>query len=203
MKCTAENCTKDAIYKTAGLCQKHYFRVRRAGVCAPEKERKERRFITPNGYVRVCQPTHPLADKQGYVFEHRAVAWDARNGVCGSCELCEKPEAWETCHVDHCDDDRQNNDPGNVRVLCRGCNVMRGHTATSMGSTLLTVNGITLPPNAWVRQPGVCVSGTTIRRRKRLGATDEEAIFGEKMTHRNKDAKKSFARCDDLRGINA
>jgi hypothetical protein len=31
----------------------------------------------PDGYIDVWDPGHPLARKDGYVFEHRRMAWDA------------------------------------------------------------------------------------------------------------------------------
>lgn len=201
MKCIADNCERKAIYRTAQLCQKHYFRVRRTGMHADRVYIRKARLVTPNGYIRLYLPGHPLADQRGYVFEHRAVMWDSVGGACETCALCGKPETWQTCHVDHRDDDRVNNAPSNLRILCRGCNVMRGHTATSMGSMLLTVDGVTMTPTAWARQDGVCVSSATIRRRKNLGASDEDAVFGEKITHRNKDAKKRLTKYDEVRGI--
>jgi len=159
------------------------------------------RVETPNGYIKLYLPDHPLADSQGGVFEHRVVMWNATDGVCEKCELCGNPETWETCHVDHRNDIRTDNDPPNLRILCRGCNVMRGHTATSMGSFLLTVNGVTMTSFAWSRQPGVRVNARTIRDRRRRGATDHQAIYGEKVTHRRKDAKKPTAKHDEARGI--
>ena len=47
MKCRFDDCDRDAMYKSARLCQMHYFRIRRNG--HPRKERilKKSRFITP------------------------------------------------------------------------------------------------------------------------------------------------------------
>ena len=35
------------------------------------------RILTVHGYYEVFQPRHPLAKKNGYVREHRMIAWDA------------------------------------------------------------------------------------------------------------------------------
>lgn len=38
-------------------------------------ERRPR--VQPNGYVKVYEPSHPLAGADGYVYEHRKVVFDA------------------------------------------------------------------------------------------------------------------------------
>lgn len=55
-----------------------------------------------DGYVDLWDPGHPLARSDGYVAEHRAVAWEA--GILTDA-------ANEVHHKDH---DRQNNDPANL-----------------------------------------------------------------------------------------
>ena len=74
MQCRVEGCERDARYKAAQLCQKHYFRVRRNGGVDLKPVTAIPRVITPNGYVRVYQPGHPIAIRN-YVFEHRMVMW--------------------------------------------------------------------------------------------------------------------------------
>lgn len=58
-----------------------------------------------NGYQTVFDPNHPLAMKNGYVYVHRLLA-HAQGKT---------PEADEEVH--HTDEDRSNNDPGNLEVL--------------------------------------------------------------------------------------
>lgn len=36
-----------------------------------------KRVLTVHGYYEVFEPQHPLAKKNGYVREHRMIAWDA------------------------------------------------------------------------------------------------------------------------------
>lgn len=59
-----------------------------------------------NGYVWVKDWTHPSANKQGYVYQHRVAA----EKVIGR-----YVESWEVVH--HKDRNRTNNDPSNLEVL--------------------------------------------------------------------------------------
>lgn len=36
-----------------------------------------KRRVRPDGYVDIWKPKHPIARAEGYVFEHRMMAWDA------------------------------------------------------------------------------------------------------------------------------
>lgn len=64
-----------------------------------------KRRIRTDGYVDVYDPAHPLARVDGYLMEHRKVAWD--------CGLLTDP----SMHVHHIDHDKRNNDPANLAVL--------------------------------------------------------------------------------------
>lgn len=212
MQCRVDGCERDAPYKTAQLCQKHYFRMRRTGTVQERKVGHVERFITPNGYARIYQPGHPLADKRGYVFEHRYVMWGTAGGVCTACEKCGRPESWSTCHVDHKDDDRLNNSTGNLRILCRGCNVKRGFTPESFalrGKTgLIEFEGKRQTAAAWARDPRVEVSGATIIRRKASGMSDFDALFAPKVTHNGKAKYRALVRemkkaTENYRGVPA
>lgn len=187
MHCVAPSCERKAVYKTVQLCQKHYFRLRRNGSLEKLPTSRKERIIAPNGYVRLYEPAHPLADQRGYVFEHRRVMWSVVGEACGHCELCGKPEAWTTCHVDHIDEDRQNNCRTNLRILCRGCNVKRGFTLEGQAARgvtgLIEYQGKRETATGWARDPRVQVSGATIRRRKAAGMSDFDALFAPKVTH--------------------
>jgi len=53
-------------------------------------------------------------------------------------------------------------------------------------ATVLTFQGETKTAHEWSKDPRVEVSGPTIRRRKAEGKTDEQALFGRKITHNGK-----------------
>jgi hypothetical protein len=58
-----------------------------------------------NGYVRIWEPTHPLAKRDGHVLEHRKVVYDA--GI-------EVPPGY---HVHHANHDRTDNRLENLLVV--------------------------------------------------------------------------------------
>lgn len=194
MQCCVEGCDRPARYKGSQLCQMHYFRLRRNGSLELLPVRRALRYVTSNGYVTRYMPDHPLANKGGLVFEHRFVMWPLVGPDCRPCELCGKPEAWRTCHVDHIDEDRQNNAADNLRILCRGCNVKRGFGPESYAGLskvgLIEFEGRRDTATNWARDPRVKVSGATIRARKASGMSDEDALFAEKVTHNGKARKK-------------
>lgn len=128
-------------------------------------------------------PNHPLADRTGSVWEHRKIVYDRLGDTLPPCELCDKPLTWETAHIDHIDEDPSNNDPKNLRPLCRGCNVSRPIHANSI---MLTACGETKCISAWARDPRVSVCAATIAKRRAAGASDADALFGEKVTHNGK-----------------
>lgn len=61
--------------------------------------------LHPAGYIDTYLPEHPLARRDGYVSEHRRVAWDAG--------LLTDP----SMHVHHRDHNKQNNALENLEVL--------------------------------------------------------------------------------------
>lgn len=197
MKCHIENCGRDADYKAAQLCQKHYFRVRRNGSIETVNERKKRetgvsrqqRVTMPGkGYQRLYEPGHPLADTQGYVSEHRKIVYARYGDVLPNCELCDAAVSWATVHIDHIDRDVKNNAPANLRPLCRNCNTRRDLQPQHAFSRnhALTHEGKTDTPAGWARDPRVHVSGHTIVRRKAAGMSDFDALFAPKATHNGK-----------------
>jgi len=196
MLCRVDGCDSEAMYKVKELCQKHYFRQMRNGSTDLKVTTRKYRQSNPAGYQLLHEKDHPLATKNQYVYEHRLVIYNHLGGQIKPCEICGTPETWETCHIDHIDNDVTNNNIENLRVSCRACNVMRGHVAkeNSFNSKfLLTYDGKTMSPWKWAAQDGVSVCGATIRRRKECGYSDYCAIFGDRKTHHNtKTGKKVY-----------
>ncbi len=205
MTCKIEGCDRYADYKAQQVCQKHYFRFMRYGTydlsrkVHPNGSTRVYRRTTPNGYEKLYEPEHQLANSDGYVYEHRKVFFEQIDSNPDSCEMCGNPVDWSTCHIDHKDNDKSHNLKENLRCLCRACNVFRAHTSTSMGARFLTHDGKTMTAGSWSRQPGVNVCGGTITRRKQMGMSDHQALFAEKGTHKNSRPNKQPMKYDELR----
>lgn len=163
MICKVESCNREAAYKKDAVCQMHYFRMMRTG--SYEKKIKSRKglFETPNGYIRIFSPNHQLADKDGYVLEHRKVLFDVIGDIITKCEICQKPWKWggKKNHVDHIDGDKKNNSIENLRPLCNGCNSSRKNEIEYMGKKMNA--------EAWSREIGGAISANTIKARIRAG----------------------------------
>lgn len=184
MKCKVEGCDRGARYKAACLCQKHYFRIRRNGHIDIRKAKS--RIEDDRGYQYLRAPGHPLLTKgQVYVSEQRIVLYAAIGPGPMVCELCGCGMTWKTCQVDHIDENPRNNERSNLRPLCRRCNTRRGISAPVEWSWTSSIefDGRRMTAAEWARDPRVNVSGTTILRRKRDGQSDEQALFGRKVTH--------------------
>ncbi len=199
--CCVEGCDRMAMYSEARLCQKHYFRKMRNGHFELKK-RKLRSVEKTRGYVMLVLPDHPLADNRGNVREHRVVYHDKVCSNPTACEMCQAPITWANLHIDHKDEVTGNNEPDNLRALCRACNVFRAHTSISMGTTFIEIDGLKLVTSAWARMPGVKVCGGTIRYRKKKGWSDYDAVYAERRTHNTcPPAKQRITKYDSLRGI--
>jgi len=74
--CSISDC--GGVARIRGWCLKHYCRWKRHGdpTCTVRNYGVKRR-VRPDGYVDIYEPSHPLARRDGYVFEHRKQMWDA------------------------------------------------------------------------------------------------------------------------------
>lgn len=169
------------MYRAAQLCQKHYFRLWRRGTV--DLKGHQPFHVNPKGYRIVKREGHPLAWKNGWVAEHRAVVWERYGQNLPPCEICGKPTDWETCHIDHKDESTDNNDPDNLRPLCPGCNTGRVVRRTI---PQLTIDGRTMPLSQWAKEPGVQVTRAQAYRRLKAGWTLAQALFGANKTHPRK-----------------
>lgn len=186
MKCKIEGCEKSAVYKSDQVCQMHYFRFMRNGTYDTVRKRAYR-YINPAGYHSIYEPEHCLAQKNGYVYEHRFNLFNEKGRSISKCELCNSPWSWDdiyNSHVDHIDEDKSNNKPINLRPLCNSCNTKRTKVDYSKlnGFTSISLNGKTMTATEWSRQPGVEVTRSTIVSRISKGWSVEDAIFTKSKT---------------------
>lgn len=74
------------------------------------------------------------------VREHRVVLWEKLGAGPHPCHWCDLPLDWShgtargVLQVDHLDDRRGNNDPGNLVASCHACNKLRSRVH---GSTIM------------------------------------------------------------------
>lgn len=186
MCCRVDGCENEVRYKIKRLCQKHYHRIYRNGHLKLKQIKAVERRENPAGYVLLHIPNHPLANKNGYVYEHRKVAYDKYN-VCGIvCDICGKPLEWsgKGSHIDHIDGDVKNNSEENLRPLCITCNTRRNlkpmHARSN--SISITFNGETKTASEWERDERVTVSRVTIKRRIESGMSYRDALFKGKYS---------------------
>jgi hypothetical protein len=114
----------------------HYERWKRNGHFNRDVDVIGRRRRDKRGYVRLYLPDHPLAGGHGWVFEHRAVVYAARNGQPPTrCDWCwtPMPNGWDDCHIDHIDYRPSNNAVENLVVACTACNCGRHPKADLAG----------------------------------------------------------------------
>ena len=123
-KCSVDECNKYATRRASGLCETHYYRMRRSG--RTDKPDPSYRYVTGAGYIKLYKPDHPLADSTGSVFEHRYVMYQEHNETCPNCYWCGIQLDWNIAVIDHLDDVKCNNNPANLKVTCNNCNRARG-----------------------------------------------------------------------------
>lgn len=190
MKCRVKDCERDAIYKTHQLCQKHYFRFIRTGSTELQEKkiihresRKKYRLQNQAGYQLIYEPFHSLADSKGYVYEHRYIVYGVYGNDLPNCELCGKPTSWDTCHIDHIDEDVTNNSFSNLRPLCRPCNTGR----TPRKSTLkMEYLGRIMTFTEWAKEPFVTGCRKTLVERFKSGMCPKDVLFIRNVTHPQK-----------------
>jgi 5-methylcytosine-specific restriction endonuclease McrA len=180
MLCKIDGCGRTAMYTEMGVCQKHYFRFRRNGVFETKDRNPKERYENGRGYFSVYEPSHPLSSKGGLLSEHRMIVYAKHGENLPDCELCGAPVKWATCHVDHKDENPGNNDPDNLRAVCRGCNT--GRTPRS-NVDRYEFAGLRLSLMQWERQPGVTGNRSVLKRRMAAGMTLEQALFARNQTH--------------------
>jgi HNH endonuclease len=125
--CHAEGCNRTVISRNNPHCELHYWRMKRWNTTDDINPPKER-YKTADGYILIRRPDHPLCRESmnGRVFEHRIVYYENHGEGPFHCHWCGIPITWHTLHIDHVDDNRQNNSPVNLVASCQVCNHKRG-----------------------------------------------------------------------------
>jgi hypothetical protein len=83
--------------------------------------------MTSGGYVMLSgEGAHPLKNSNGYVSEHRSVAYSVYGPECSDCFWCGDSCTWKNCHVDHLNDIKDDNRKDNLVISCAKCNRARG-----------------------------------------------------------------------------
>lgn len=128
LKCSVSDCIRKANRVSARMCEACYCYQRRNGTIATVKERKTRvgRYVSSAGYVMLNAPGHPMANIIGLAYEHRVVVFDSLGGVCVPCFWCGVALEWADAVVDHLNEVKDDNQPGNLMVACNRCNRARG-----------------------------------------------------------------------------
>lgn len=121
--CQVHKCAAPATRVGAGLCEAHYKRVRRLGTfdLTPRVE-----LMVKGGYLIVKDEAHPLTQANGWVAQHRAVAYQKYGEGPHPCHWCGAVHEWSDLVVDHLNEQKADNAPGNLVVACNPCNRMRG-----------------------------------------------------------------------------
>lgn len=156
-RCTVAGCNRSARRRSALLCERHYYRLRRTGTTAdPVFAHKHQRA---DGYIEIKAPAHPLAMASGNVLEHRKVFFDAHGGGPFRCHVCGEPTAWHEMHVDHLNDQVDDNRLENLAPAHPTCNQWRGRPKmvrrNKAAGVMITHDGRTLCLSDWARKVGI------------------------------------------------
>ena len=164
-----DNPTRDRCKK--GVCETHYYRMRRTGRYDLAIRDPNKVTETSHGYLIVSDKNHPLAGSNHSVYQHRQVLFNSDPDMCcwGGGEL----QTWESCHVDHIDENKENNDVSNLRISCPKCNQGRGRWKKILTQgVFLTFNGETHHLSEWGRITGFGVSVICYRVKKKWSTED-------------------------------
>lgn len=165
-ECSTIGCTAKANRKGAGLCEACYMRMRRKGTTDYRPSRRYR-YNQSAGYVWLREPGHPLANKDGLIYEHRFVFYNHHGSGPFKCHWCHSDIDWGTMHVDHLDDDKANNSIENLVSSCPRCNMKRGEwkmvAKQREHGKQITYNGVTKTAGLWAQDIGISRSAFTRR----------------------------------------
>lgn len=126
--CAVDGCDRPAVGRL--WCAMHYQRWKKHGD-PTFRLRNGAPVQNSTGYLLLCRSEHVLADKAGFVYQHRFVLFDQIGYGPHRCHWCGSHVNWfrtrrpERLDVDHLDRDKKNNDPANLVPSCTSCNSRR------------------------------------------------------------------------------
>ena len=164
--CAVDGCHQLTRSGVALHCETHYYRIRRNGHL--DLRARSTGHITEHGYRSVPAYGHPLAWNGRFVYEHRKVYYDVHGAGPFRCRFCNKEVTWDDLHIAHLDDDKLNNNIGNLAASCAVCNQQRGHYkgvhwAREHLSRQITFDGETKSLPLWAE--GLDISKFALRKR--------------------------------------
>lgn len=165
--CKVEGCSADATRRGPGMCEMHYYRQRRIGTTRAPAPRRAKRRMHSHGYVLVPSNGHPLAPDSTYIYEHRAVMYADRGDGPFDCHWCGVEITWKTLDVDHVNETKNDNRPGNLVPSCHACNIGRGHHKVVRqlreNGRLVTLRERTMCVSEWARELDISAAALTFR----------------------------------------
>lgn len=185
--CKTADCGGKANRIGAGLCEACYARLRRKGTT--NKKTYPYKTLNQAGYTRLKEPSHPLADSGGTVYEHRFVYHKYFGDGPFDCHWCGLKVTWYDLNIDHLDCDITNNDISNLVATCPPCNTGRGKDKSAAtcraNGVQLTHNGETMCISEWAKRIGITfaslksrlISGWTIEK----ALTEPKGVTGPKI----------------------
>lgn len=122
--CSIDECQSASRTRHGLLCEAHYYRQRRTGGFALAEISSE--YSHSNGYKVRKAPAHPLARSNGWIFEHRIVAFEKYGEGPQACHWCGTALSWAEAVIDHLNEVKVDNRPENLVTSCSPCNRARG-----------------------------------------------------------------------------
>jgi hypothetical protein len=116
------------VYGRRGPCVVCRSHERRTGDKGPVARVQTGRHSSGHGYVVLtAMHGHPLSNRDGAVYEHRAVMYREWRGTVPACHWCgQQLSRWSAVVVDHLNENKADNSPGNLVPSCNSCNRARG-----------------------------------------------------------------------------
>jgi hypothetical protein len=178
--CSVDNCGTPARSRHATMCDTHYCQIRRNGHLGPMK--RPDRIDHSQGYQLLMAPRHPLIAPRGHtprVYEQRAVFYEHHGKGPFPCHFCGTEQDWTSVHIARLDDDKENNDIGNLVASCPGCHLRRHHrkaiiTRRQRSSPMVEWNGRRQTIADWAEELGF--SNLVLLMRYKRGWTVERML---------------------------